>query len=97
MVALFTPIQLALYEWLAYLEANDEVHCHQKRVWTGREEELRQYRYVNGIPLREEQPALRVNWCEVTVIRENDGHQRYHNAFITLHDMPLMMQPWPRS
>lgn len=75
----------ALYEWLAYLEAHDEVHRHQARVWTGREYELRQYRYVNGIPLREEQPALLVNWCEVTVIREADGHQRYHNAFITLH------------
>jgi hypothetical protein len=35
--------------------------------------------------LREEQPALLVNWCEVTVIREADGRQRYHNAFITLH------------
>lgn len=46
---------LALYEWLAYLDANDKVHCHPERVWTGREYELRQYRYVNSIPLREEQ------------------------------------------
>ena len=75
----------ALYEWLAYLEANDEVHRHQERVWTGREYELRQYRYVNGIPLREEQPALLVNWCEVTVLREADGLQPYHHAFVTLH------------
>ena len=26
----------ALYEWLAYLDANDAVHRHQERVWTGR-------------------------------------------------------------
>jgi hypothetical protein len=58
---------LALYEWLAYLESNDDVHTHHERVWTGREYELRQYRYANGVPLREEQPALLVNWCEVTV------------------------------
>ena len=76
---------LALYEWLAYLESNDDVHTHHERVWTGREYELRQYRYANGVPLREEQPALLVNWCEVTVSRETDGHQRYHNAFVTLH------------
>lgn len=76
---------LALYEWLAYLEANDDVHTHHERVWTGREYELRQYRYANGIPLREEQPALLVNWCEVTVRRETDGQQSYHNAFVTLH------------
>jgi hypothetical protein len=75
----------ALYEGLAYLEANDDVQHHQERVWTGREYELRRYRYVNGIPLREAQPALLVNWCEGTVLREADGHQRYHNAFITLH------------
>lgn len=75
----------ALYEWLSYLEANDSVHTHQERVWTGREYELRQYRYVNDIPLREEQPALLVNWCEVRVLRETDGRQRYHNAFITAH------------
>jgi hypothetical protein len=24
-------------------------------------------------------------WCEVTVLREADGHQRYHHAFVTLH------------
>lgn len=77
----------ALYEWLSYLEANDAVHTHQERVWTGREYELRQYRYVNDIPLREEQPALLVNWCEVSVFREVDGQQRYHNTFVTSHSI----------
>ena len=76
---------LALYEWLSYLEANDSVQTYQQRVWTGREYEWHQYRYVNDIPLRDEQPALLVNWYEVTVTREADGQQRYHNAFITLH------------
>lgn len=76
---------LALYEWLSYLEANNAVSTYQERVWTGREYELRYYRYVNGIPLRDTQPALLVNWCEVTVLRESNAQQRYHNAFITLH------------
>jgi hypothetical protein len=75
----------ALYEWLAYLDANGEVNSRQERYWTGREYERRQYRYVNGIPLRESQPALMVNWCEVTVLRESNGQQLYHNAFVTLH------------
>jgi hypothetical protein len=75
----------ALYEWLAYLDANGEVNSSQERYWTGREYERCQYRYVNGIPLRESPPALMVNWCEVTVLRESNGHQLYHNAFVTLH------------
>lgn len=57
---------------------------HQARVWTGREYELRPYRDVNDIPLREAQSARWVNGCEVTVIREADGQPRYHNAFVTL-------------
>ncbi|WP_051463630.1 hypothetical protein [Leptolyngbya sp. PCC 6406] len=77
----------ALYDWLTYLEGNDEVHNHQERVWPGRDYELRQYRYINGIPLRDAQPALWVNWCEVPVLREADGQQGYHNAFVTLHDI----------
>ena len=30
---------------------------------------------------------LRVNWCEVTVIREDTGEQVYHNAWITRHQL----------
>ena len=40
----------ALYEWLEFLEANDEVHRCQERYWNGRYYERRQYRYVNRIP-----------------------------------------------
>lgn len=78
---------LALYEWLEYLEANGEVHTFQQRHWNGRHYESRHYRYVNRIPLRQTQPALDVNWCEVTIIREKDGHQLYHNSFITSHHL----------
>ena len=74
-----------LYEWLEYLEANDEVSALQERFWNGRYYEIRQYRYVNRIPLRDAQPALEVNWCEVTVIRESDSQRLYHNAFVTSH------------
>jgi hypothetical protein len=77
----------ALYEWLDYLEGNDEVHRFEQRHWNGRYYEVRHYRYVNRIPLRETQPALEVNWCEVKVLREKDGHQLYHNAFVTYHNL----------
>jgi hypothetical protein len=47
--------------------------------------EIYQYRYVNQIPLRETQPAVLVNWCEVTVTRPAEEQLRYHSAFITHH------------
>jgi hypothetical protein len=75
----------SLYKWLDFLEANEEVHHLQQRQWDGKQWLLYDYRYVNSIPLREQQPALLVNWFEVTVNREADGKQLYHNAFITRH------------
>ncbi len=47
--------------------------------------EIWSYRYLNQIPLRDEQPALLVNWCEVTVTRESDAQFLYRNSWITNH------------
>jgi hypothetical protein len=37
--------------------------------WTGKVEETYTYRYLNGVPLRDSDDALLVNWCELTVSR----------------------------
>jgi len=50
--------------------------------WTGKVDETWTYRYLNDVPLRDGEDALRVNWCEVTVSRP-DGRVTYHNAFVT--------------
>ena len=50
--------------------------------WTGTVEETCTYRYLNGVPLRDGEDALLVNWCEITVSRP-DGQATYHNAFVT--------------
>jgi len=77
----------ALYDWLRYLEANGEVQLLELQQWNKRTKEIYRYRYVNQIPLRETQPALLVNWCEVTVVRASDGKVLYSNAFVTDHDL----------
>ncbi|NET40274.1 MAG: ISNCY family transposase, partial [Cyanothece sp. SIO1E1] len=76
-----------LYEWLAFLEANGELKTAQQRRWNGRYFELWHYRYVNQVPLRDQQPALEVNWCEVRVKRETNGDLLYHNSWITNHKL----------
>lgn len=73
----------ALSEWLAYLEPIGEVQCSQQRQRQGRDWHLSTYRWVNGIPLQDTQPALNVNWCELTVTRATDGKVIYQNAWIT--------------
>lgn len=48
---------------------------------------------IRNATLREEQPALLVNWFEVTVIREADAKQLYHNAFVTRHALNDSLMP----
>lgn len=44
------------------------------------------YRYLNGVPLRDSNDALWVNWCELTVTRP-DGKVNYTNSFATNHTL----------
>jgi hypothetical protein len=53
------------------------------RKWNGRYGEIHTYRYANQLALYAEQPALVVNWCELTTTREDTGEQLYKNAFAT--------------
>jgi hypothetical protein len=58
-------------------QAYDHLRTHQEI----------QYRYAQGLPLRDEEPSLLVNWCEVLVTRRADGKLLYHNAWVTDHDL----------
>jgi hypothetical protein len=71
-----------VYEWLEFLHRGGAVHTVVRRRWTGQRREIDTYRYAQAIPLREEDDALRVNWCELTTTDES-GQVLYHNAFAT--------------
>jgi hypothetical protein len=49
----------------------------------GKYAEIATYRFANKLPLTGEADALGVNWCEVTLTREDTGEQLYKNAFAT--------------
>jgi len=76
---------IALYEQVAFLEKNDLVERVSLRHWNGKYYEIQQYCWANAVPLRRGEDALQVNWCEITITREDTGKQLYHNAFITNH------------
>jgi hypothetical protein len=59
----------------------------QRRHWNGRYAEIHHYRWVNEVPLRRGQDALQVNWCEITITREDNGRRLYKNTFITHHPL----------
>ncbi len=52
--------------------------------WTGKVQETYTYRYLNGVPIKDGNEALLVNWCELTVTRP-DGKVIYKNSFATNH------------
>ncbi len=78
---------VALYEQVEFLDKLGSIEQLSLRHWNGQYPETQQYRWVNGVPLRRGEDALSVNWCEVTIIREDTGKQLYHNAFITNHEL----------
>lgn len=71
-----------LYE---HLEGIDLPTLTTKR-WTGKLEETYTYRYLNGVPLKDSDDALLVNWCEITVSRSDDK-VTYKNSFATSHTL----------
>jgi hypothetical protein len=77
----------ALYDWLKYLDGIGEIKRLELKQWNKNSREVYSYQYVNGIPLRDSQPAIEVNWCKLIHTRESDGKILYENAFITRHEL----------
>ncbi|MBI4596347.1 MAG: transposase [Candidatus Tectomicrobia bacterium] len=75
-----------LYEWVAELERLQGVQpvvVHRRR---GLKKEIDWYRFVNGVPLRDGDDAMMVNFCELTTMTD-DGVVEYHNVFVTDHEI----------
>jgi len=72
-----------LYETVDFLSVQGVLATKVVRKWNGRYAEIHAYRYANHLPLRGDQAALEVNWCELTITREDTLELIYNNAFIT--------------
>lgn len=68
-----------LYQYLG-LYPPEEVRLNH---WNGRCRELHHYRFANGLPLRDGADALLVNWCELSIYREDTGELLFRNSFAT--------------
>jgi len=76
-----------LYEEVDLLNRIDGLSEFTLRRWTARYTEVWHCRYANQLPLRNSLDALHVNWCEVTIHREDTGERIYKNAFATSHTL----------
>ena len=73
-----------LYEWVELLEEGVDRHTITVTRWNGKIWEVYTYRYANGVPLRDSDDALMVNWIELTITTK-EGEVLYKNSFITNH------------
>ena len=73
---------IELYKTVDFLAKNGLVEEFEERHWNGRYYEKRQYRFVNEVPLRQEDPLL-VNWLEIIITNESTGKEIYRNSFVT--------------
>jgi hypothetical protein len=77
-----------LYKTVDFLAKNGLVEEVVERHWNGRYYEKHTYRFVNEVPLRQEEPLL-VNWFEVIITNEGTGEKDYHNSFVTNHKVSM--------
>jgi len=73
-----------LYEWIDAAEQGVDIAEVVNKRWTGKKNIYEHYRYMNNVPIRDGEDALRVNWCEL-LIKDEQGEIKKRFAFITDH------------
>jgi len=72
-----------LSETIDFLGAQGVLGHKEVQKWNGHYTEIYTYRYANQLLLRGAQYALEVNWCELSITREDSGELIFKNAYIT--------------
>lgn len=75
-----------LTEWVQSAEIGKDITGIKRKHWTGKRREYHIYRYMNNVPIREGDDALRVNWAELEILDENG--KRLHR-FVYITDIPI--------
>lgn len=71
-----------LYEWVDGLQTTKHITQVQVKHRKGQKTRIYTYRFVNEVPLRDGDEALKVNGCELVITNEN-GKPTYQKAFIS--------------
>jgi hypothetical protein len=58
------------------------LRTHEHIVKRGKQKYIHRYRWIQGVPLRDGEDALKVNWFEIEILNPR-GEVTYRNSFIT--------------
>jgi len=75
-----------LYEWVEEMDSLGKVSHLEVKRRRGKKVEIDHYRWVNQVPLTDEEDALQVNWCEI-ITTDPAGKTIYRNDFVTNHEI----------
>lgn len=73
-----------VYEHIDGLASLGKVQSIEKKQWNGKETLTHHYRYLNDVPLRDAEPSLGINWCEITTTN-GENKVIYRNSFASRH------------
>ena len=73
-----------LSEWLTAADPVEDLHEFSVTQWTGKEHLTYTYQYANGVPLKDGEDALLVNWAQLTITNER-GEVTFRNSFVSNH------------
>jgi hypothetical protein len=73
-----------LYEWVEAGEVGVEITEVVHKRWDGKQRLYERYRFMNDVPIRDGDDALRVNWCELAILDEQQN-LRKRFGFLTDH------------
>jgi len=71
-----------LSEWIETADVGVDIGEVIHKRWTGKERLYYRYRFMNDVPLKEGEDALRVNWCELEIL-DKEGNVRKRYGFAT--------------
>jgi len=71
-----------LSEWIEAADVGVDIGEVIHKRWTEKERLYYRYRFMNDVPLKEGEDALRVNWCEPAIL-DKEGNVRKRFAFVT--------------
>ena len=73
-----------LASWITDCDPKEDLHEQVITRWTGKKRQYFRYRFVNNVPLKDGNDALRISWAELTII-DTDGKVKKRHAFATNH------------
>ncbi len=75
-----------LKKWIDEADAKLDSNEHFEKHWDGKRRRTRRYRFANGVPIRDDENALTVNWMELAILGE-DGTPTARHVFVTNHEL----------